>query len=93
MYPTLTQRLQPHLPHCPPTAHTVDDYLVVGLSSSRPATTGGRDYVSSAWFLFSNFAKRNKRERDEEFPDYIMRDQVGVAKRLMENQGLKEWQE
>lgn len=50
-----------------------------------------RDYVAGPWFLFSNFISEN--QGDEELPDSILRDQSLVAKRLMESQGLEEWQE
>lgn len=44
-------------------------------------------------FTSSCFLILHQRKGDEEFPDSVRRDQALVAKRLMENQGLKEWQE
>lgn len=49
------------------------------------------DNAESPWLLVSNFTSEKK--GDEELPDYILRDQAPVAKRLMESQGLKEWKE
>lgn len=71
-------------------AHSRNYNLLPFLSQPVVKSVGSRmrHYVASLWFLFSNFTWGY-----EGFLDCILRDQALVAKRLMESQGLKEWQE